>query len=96
MPNTTSPVPLPAAAPDDPLRPCPFCASENVAVNQVAAFWVQCDKTDCSASTGDAPTRKQAIAAWNRRAAPVAPPVTNVHLLPRHGIRTVPVLGTVS
>jgi len=85
-----------AAPPDDRLRPCPFCASENVAVNQVAAFWVQCDEADCRASTGDAATRERAIAAWNRRVAPVAPPVTNVHRLPNHGIRTVPVLGTVS
>lgn len=48
------------------LKPCPFCGGNNLSVEGVTFYWVEC--VDCNASIAGYETKEQAIEAWNRRA----------------------------
>ena len=56
------------------LAPCPFCHSCSVSVRQAQDRWVLC--SSCGAEGPTRLTEVEAIAAWNRRAAPVPPVVS--------------------
>jgi Lar family restriction alleviation protein len=64
------------------LEPCPFCGEAgHVQENdwcEPPEFFVTCDTVDCSGMGKYKPTEKEAIAAWNRRAA-----LTPVHKVER-------------
>lgn len=50
----------------EPLKPCPFCGSKDVAVNKCVGAWiVQCG--DCLTVTRACYTEEQATETWNRR-----------------------------
>jgi hypothetical protein len=57
------------------LQACPFCGSvEALEVAETMTWWVTCepDHGGCGANgPGDSKSRKEAIAAWNRRLAPL-------------------------
>lgn len=48
------------------LKPCPFCGGNNLSVEGITFYWVEC--IDCNASISGHETEEQAIEAWNRRA----------------------------
>ena len=53
------------------LKPCPFCGGEHIKLVDLSGWEAWCE--DCGAcagctTNGDANTREQMIAAWNRRA----------------------------
>ncbi|CAG9173228.1 Lar family restriction alleviation protein [Cupriavidus respiraculi] len=55
------------------LKPCPFCGSDEITVGSFASaeferHYVKCEECDCAAQGHDC--EADAIAAWNRRAAP--------------------------
>lgn len=53
--------------------PCPWCHRDTLvgkaSLNRGEVFWVACHDHRCGGRGPDLPTRKQAIAAWNRVAA---------------------------
>lgn len=53
------------------LLPCPFCGSSNLDDQGPSYTQIMCN--DCGAHEYDQPSREEAIAAWNRRAAPPPP-----------------------
>jgi Lar family restriction alleviation protein len=63
------------------LLPCPFCGSDNIRIlsNGIGDYFAVCyadeDSFGCGARSSDfkCESKEQAIAAWNRRAAPEAP-----------------------
>lgn len=48
------------------LKPCPFCGGNNLSVEGITFYWVEC--TDCNASIAGNETKEEAVEAWNRRA----------------------------
>jgi len=54
--------------PDEKIKDCPFCGSQEVDVCRTHkhACWIQCHK--CGADTPSATKREDAISIWNRRA----------------------------
>lgn len=50
------------------LEPCPFCESRALTVEGGLAFYVNCNSCDADGPLVN--TQNEAIAAWNRRAAP--------------------------
>lgn len=48
------------------LKPCPFCASENVIIKEaIDTFWVNCNGCKSSGSPQD--YKKDAVTMWNNR-----------------------------
>lgn len=58
------------------LKPCPFCGSTDIEVCEDFGYFIGCDTRDCRGNfslcerqeTGYYHSRKEAVAAWNRRA----------------------------
>lgn len=51
----------------EPLKPCPFCGSENVVISGCEnLIYVKCDK--CLTRTAECATEERATELWNRRA----------------------------
>ena len=56
------------------LKPCPFCGSKKVAIDDISTedenyFMIQCEKCFAAACFGDeSETQEGAARAWNRRA----------------------------
>lgn len=48
------------------LKPCPFCGGNNLSVEGITFYWVEC--IDCNATIAGHETKEEAIEAWNRRA----------------------------
>ena len=48
------------------LKPCPFCGGNNLSIDGITVYWVECK--DCNASIGGHETEEEAIEAWNWRA----------------------------
>lgn len=49
------------------LKPCPFCGSNDIAVNGSTTFWCEC--LNCRVETFGYYTEEEAVEAWNRREA---------------------------
>lgn len=63
------------------LLPCPFCnGPAQIMSGAAGCHSVRCE--GCSATSDDRSNREHAIAAWNRRAAPVQAPVAPVAVKP--------------
>lgn len=48
------------------LKPCPFCGGNNLSIDGITVYWVECK--DCNASISGHETEEEAIEAWNMRA----------------------------
>jgi hypothetical protein len=62
------------------LLPCPFCGAESFVENDFGTqFWPQCSNMDCGRTDGALyKFHKDAVQAWNQRAAPPEPASGNV------------------
>lgn len=61
----------------DELKPCPFCGGEAKVVDHGGFFTVGCTNLDCAATIDLLePSEENAVADWNRRAAPGNKPLT--------------------
>lgn len=66
------------------LLPCHFCSSPNVIVDNFGGprqFAATCENEECHAIGPERETKAEAVAAWNRRAAPQASDLTAARLM---------------
>lgn len=71
--------PSPALPGASELKPCPFCGSEATVSDRAPSpdgrtmYWAFCFKRGCHGNHSSYSDREDAIAAWNRRVAPLEP-----------------------
>lgn len=52
----------------DKLKPCPFCGSEKVSLDNESGFCIQCKDNECCTEGPYSKSEEAAIEKWNKRA----------------------------